>query len=103
MLSLPRFPEIALSGIMSDGPPRMKLAPFHAVRPLYFFWEDLICEGWLQVNAKTINPAPIEWQNVRLVQDVINGFVSNILRTHDSAIDITHFESLCLLIDIVLT
>ncbi|XP_077498110.1 uncharacterized protein LOC144108803 [Amblyomma americanum] len=96
------FPEIDLSGVMPDGPPRMKAASFEAVRKLYSSEKTALVKAAYGLNAKAVNPTVMERQNVKLVLNVINSFVSNALRTRGSVLKIPIADSTALFIDIVL-
>ncbi|KAH6933178.1 hypothetical protein HPB50_012786 [Hyalomma asiaticum] len=87
---------------MPEGPPRMKAAFFDDVGQLYTAEEMSLVKAGYKLNAKAANPTSMERQNVKLVLDVINPFVSNAIRTNGSEFKITHAESTALFIDIIL-
>lgn len=97
------FPEVSLSGILPNGPPRMKAASFEAVRQLYSLEQTSLLKLGYKLNAKAINPTPMERQNVKLVLNVINPFVSNALETRGDSLETTCASSTALFINIITT
>lgn len=94
---------MSLSGILPDGPPRMKAASFEAVRQLYALEQTSLLKLGYKLNSKAINPTPMERQNVKLVLNVINPFVSNALETRGDALETTCASSTALFINIIST
>ncbi|KAH9366742.1 hypothetical protein HPB48_020883 [Haemaphysalis longicornis] len=92
-----------LKGEMPEGPPRIKASSFAAVQQLYTSEKTSLVKAGYTLNAKAVNPTSLEQQNVKLVLDVVNPFVSNALRTHGSTFKIAQAESTALFIDIILT
>ncbi|KAH6938542.1 hypothetical protein HPB50_010466 [Hyalomma asiaticum] len=97
------FPEVSLSGILPNGPPRMKAASFEAVRQLYSLEQTSLLKLGYKLSAKAINPTPMERQNVKLVLNVINPFVSNALETRGDSLETTCASSTALFINIITT
>lgn len=79
----------------------MKAASFADVTQLYTAEKTSLVKAGYKLNAKAVNPTSMERQNVKLVLDVINPFVSNAIRKHGSEFKITHAESTALFIDII--
>lgn len=50
------YPEMSSSGVMPDGPPRMKAASFEAVRKLYLSEKSSLVKVGYKLNAKAVNP-----------------------------------------------
>lgn len=94
---------MSLSGILPNGPPRMQAASFEAVRQLYALEQTSLLKLGYKLNSKAINPTPMERQNVKLVLNVINPFVSNALETRGDALETTCASSTALFINIIST
>lgn len=97
------YPEMSSSGVMPDGPPRMKAASFEAVRKLYLSEKSSLVKVGYKLNAKAVNPTSMERQKVPLVLDVFNPFVSSALETRGTALNISQSTSTARFIDIVVT
>ncbi|KAH7965136.1 hypothetical protein HPB49_004073 [Dermacentor silvarum] len=92
---------MSLSGISPDGPPRMKAASFEVVRPLYSLEQTSLLKLGYKLNSKAINPTPMERQNVKLVLNVMNLFVSNAFEMRGEALKNTCASSTALFINII--
>ncbi|KAH9378538.1 hypothetical protein HPB48_011588 [Haemaphysalis longicornis] len=97
------FPYINLSGKMHGWPPRVKADCFATARKLYTSKTTSQVKCGSRLNAKVVNPTSLEQQNVKLVLDVVNLFVSNALRTHGSTFKISQAEYIAIFIDIIAT
>ncbi|XP_077512600.1 uncharacterized protein LOC144123693 [Amblyomma americanum] len=97
------FPEMSLSGVLPDGPPRTKAASFGAVRQLYALKKTSLLKLGYKLNSKAVYPTPMERQNVKLALDVINPFVSNALEMRGEALKIMNSSSTALFINIIAT
>ncbi|KAK8756868.1 hypothetical protein V5799_000430 [Amblyomma americanum] len=95
------FPEMSLSGELPVGPPRMKAASFEAVRQLYSSEKTSLLKFGYKLNAKAVNPTPMERQNVKLVLNVMNPFIANALEMRGEAFQLMSANSTALFINII--